>query len=277
MGRLDNKVAFITGAAHGQGRAHAVRMAEEGANIIAVDLCAPLDTVYYEMGTEEELAETVRLVEEQDRRIMASQADVRDFDALKSAVDAGVAEFGRLDFIVANAGISNIGPALEITEKDWDAVVDIDLKGVFLTIKAAAPHIIEHGEGGSIVITSSAAGLHAFAGLAHYASAKHGCVGLMRVLAVEFGPQKIRVNSIHPTQVNTPMLMNAYSFGLFCPDVENPTVDDFAPVSQAMHTLPTPWVEAVDIANAAVFLCSDEARFITGVPLPVDAGADLIA
>lgn len=277
MGRLDNKVAFITGAARGQGRAHAVRMAQEGADIIAVDLCEDLDVVYYDMPGEEELAETVRLVEEQDRRIIASKADVRDFAALKGAVDAGVAELGRLDFAVANAGISNIGPATEISDQDWDDVVDIDLKGVWLTAKAAIPHIAAHGEGGSIVLTSSAAGLHAFAGLAHYASAKHGVVGLMRVLAVEYGPQKIRVNSIHPTQVNTPMLMNSYSFGLFVPDKENPTVDDFAPVSQAMHTLPTPWVEPEDIANAAVFLCSDEARFITGAALPVDAGADLIA
>jgi len=277
MGRLENKVAFITGAARGQGRAHAVRMAEEGADIIAVDLCESLDTVYYDMPTEDDLAETVRLVEEQDRRIVARKADVRDFDALKSAVDAGMAELGRLDFIVANAGISNIAPATDITDKDWDDVVDIDLKGVWLTAKAGIPHIVEHGEGGSIVLTSSAAGLHAFAGLAHYASAKHGVVGLMRVLAVEFGPQKIRVNSIHPTQVNTPMLMNSYSYGLFVPDKENPTVDDFAPVSQAMHTLPVPWVEPEDIANAAVFLCSDEARYITGAALPVDAGADLIA
>jgi SDR family mycofactocin-dependent oxidoreductase len=252
-------------------------MAEEGADIIGIDLCEPLDSAPYEMPTEEDLGETVRLVEEQGRRMVARKADVRDFDALKEAADAGVAELGRLDFIVANAGINTISPATEITEKDWDSVVDINLKGVFLTVKAAVPHIFEHGQGGSIVLTSSAAGLHALAGLAHYASAKHGLVGLMRVLAVEFGPERVRVNSIHPTQVNTPMLMNAMSFGLFCPDIENPTVDDVAPVSQAMHTLPIPWVESVDIANAAVFLCSDEARYITGVPLPVDAGADLIS
>jgi (+)-trans-carveol dehydrogenase len=277
MGRLENKVAFITGAARGQGRAHAVRMAQEGADIIAIDLCEPLDTVYYDMPGEEELADTVRLVEEQDRRIIARKADVRDFEAVKAAVDEGVVELGRLDFIVANAGVSNIGPSQDITEKSWDAVVDINQKGVFLTVKAAIGHILAHGDGGAIVLTSSAAGLHAFAGLAHYASAKHGVVGLMRVLAVEFGPHKIRVNSIHPTQVNTPMLMNSYSYGLFCPDKDEPTIDDFAPVSQSMHTLPVPWVEAVDIANAAVFLCSDEARYITGATLPVDAGADLIA
>jgi SDR family mycofactocin-dependent oxidoreductase len=277
MGRLDNKVAFITGAAHGQGRAHAVRFAEEGADIIAVDILEHIDTVHYELGTQEDLDETVRQVEALDRRIVTAKADVRDLAALTAAVDKGVAELGRLDFIICNAGISNIKPALEITETDWDDVVDIDQKGIFLTVKAGLPHILAHGEGGAIIITSSAAGLHAFSGLAHYASAKHGVVGLMRVLAVEFGPQKIRVNTIHPTQVNTPMLMNSYSYRLFCPDVENPTKEDFEPRSQAMHTLPVPYVEGVDIANAAVFLCSDEARYITGATLPVDAGADLIA
>jgi (+)-trans-carveol dehydrogenase len=277
MGRLENKVAFITGAAHGQGRAHAVRMAQEGADIIAIDVCAQLPTVHYVMGTEEDLAETVRLVEAEDRRIIATKADVRDADALDAAVAAGVAELGRLDIIVGNAGISSTGSVLEITEEEWDAVVDVDLKGVWLTCKAGVPHILEHRQGGSIIITSSAAGLHAFANLAHYASAKHGLVGLMRVLAVELGPSNIRVNSIHPTQVDTPMLLDPYNYKLFRPDLEDPQLEDLAEVSNAMHTLPVDFVHDVDIANAAVFLASDEARYITGVPLPVDAGADLIA
>jgi (+)-trans-carveol dehydrogenase len=277
MGRLENKVAFITGAARGQGRAHAQRMAEEGADIIAIDLSEQLDTVYYDMATEEDLAETVRIVEELDRRIIARKADVRDAAALQEIVDAGVAELGRLDIVVANAGISSTGPAIEITEKEWDTVLDIDLKGVWLTCKVAVPHIQRHGDGGSIIITSSAAGLHAFANLAHYASAKHGLVGLMRVLGVELGPSNIRVNSIHPTQVETPMLMHPYNYKLFRPDLENPTREDLSAVSASMHTLPVDFVQAVDIANAAVFLASDEARYITGVPLSVDAGADLIA
>jgi SDR family mycofactocin-dependent oxidoreductase len=277
MGRLDNKVAFITGAARGQGRSHAVSMAREGADIIAVDICEQIDTVAFPMSTEEDLAETVRLVEEQDRRIVARKADVRDLEGLKAAVDAGVAELGRLDIIVANAGISGFGTVTELTSQEWQDVVDVNQTGVWHTCKVGVPHITAHGEGGSIVITSSAAGLHAFANLAHYASAKHGLVGLMRVLAVELGPQKIRVNSIHPTQVNTPMLMNDQIYPLFCPDVENPGQADLAPVSQAMHTLPVPWVEPEDISNAIIFLTSDEGRYITGVPLPVDAGADLIA
>jgi (+)-trans-carveol dehydrogenase len=277
MGRLENKVAFITGAARGQGRSHAVRLAQEGAEIIAVDICEQIDSVIYPMSTEDDLAETVRLVEALDRRIIATKADVRDLAGLTAAVDAGVAELGRLDIVVANAGISGFGGVVDLTSEEWEDVTSVNQTGVWHTCKATVPHLRAHGDGGSIVITSSAAGLHAFANLAHYAAAKHALVGLMRVLAVELGPDKIRVNSIHPTQVNTPMLMNSQIYPLFCPDVENPGPDDLAPVSQSMHTLPVPWVEAVDISNAIVFLASEEGRYITGVPLPVDAGADLIA
>jgi SDR family mycofactocin-dependent oxidoreductase len=277
MGRLENKVAFITGAARGQGRSHAVRLAQEGADIIAVDICEQIASVPYPMSTEADLAETVRLVEEQDRRIVARKADVRDPDVLRTALDAGVAELGRLDIVVANAGISGFAAAADLTSQAWDDVIAVNQTGVWNTCQVALGHLTAHGDGGSIIITSSAAGLHAFANLAHYASSKHGVVGLMRVLAVELGPQKIRVNSIHPTQVNTPMLMNDEIYPLFCPDVENPGPDDLAPVSQSMHTLPVPWVEPVDISNAIVFLASEEGRYITGVPLAIDAGADLIA
>ncbi len=277
MGRLDNKVAFITGAARGQGRSHAVKMAAEGADIIAIDICEQIDTVLFPMSTEDDLQETVRLVEEQDRRISARKADVRDLQGLKAAVDAGVAELGRLDIVVANAGIASFGGVVDLTSEQWQDVVDVNQTGVWHTCKVAVPHLLDHGDGGSIVITSSAAGLHAFANLAHYVSAKHGLVGLMRVLAIELGPKRIRVNSIHPTQVNTPMLMNEQNYALFCPDLENPGRDDLAPASQAMHTLPVPWVEPEDISNAIIFLTSDEGRYITGVTLAVDAGADLIA
>jgi SDR family mycofactocin-dependent oxidoreductase len=277
MGRLENKVAFITGAARGQGRSHAVRLAQEGADIIALDICKQIPTVVYPMSTPADLEETVRLVEAEDRRIYARQADVRDYEGMKAVVDAGVAEFGRLDIVVANAGISGFGPALELSAESWRDMIDVDQTGVWHTCKAAIPHVIAGGEGGSVVLISSAAGLHAFANLAHYASAKHALVGLMRVLAVECGPQKIRVNSIHPTQTNTPMLMNDQIYPLFRPDLENPGPDDIAPVSQSMHTLPVPWLEPIDVSNAVLFLASDEARYITGVPLPVDAGADLIA
>jgi SDR family mycofactocin-dependent oxidoreductase len=276
MGRLDNKVALVTGAARGQGRSHAVRLAEEGADIIAVDICEQIDTAYFAMPGDEELVETVGLVENLDRRIIARKADVRDEAGLAAAVAEGVDALGRLDIVVANAGIGTFGPALDTTEKEWDEVVDVDLKGVWHTAKIGARHIIAGGQGGSIVMTSSIIGVHGAAFTVPYVAAKHGVVGLMRALAIEFGPHRIRVNSVHPTQVNTPMLMNSTTFELFCPDVKNPTQEDFAPRSQAMHTLPVPWVEPVDISNAIVFLVSDEARYITGVPLPVDCGCDLI-
>ena len=271
-GRLEGKVAFITGAARGQGRSHAVRLAQEGADIIAVDLCAQVDSVPYQMATPEDLADTVKQVEALDRRIVATQADVRDYGALKAALDDGVAQLGRLDIVAANAGIFSFGRAEELPEQTWQDMIDTNLTGVWHAAKAAIPHLIAGGRGGSIVLTSSAAGLKAYANAAHYVSAKHGVVGLMRTLALELAPHMIRVNSLHPTQVDTDMVMNEFTFKLFSPDIEHPTIEDFGPASQAMNALPIPWVEPVDISNALLFLASDEARYITGVTLPVDAG-----
>jgi (+)-trans-carveol dehydrogenase len=271
-GRVEGKVAFVTGAARGQGRSHALRLAEEGADVIAVDICKQIDSVPMPMATLDDLAETVRQVEELDRRIVATQADVRDYAGLKQVLDEGVAQLGRLDIVAANAGIGSFGAADELPEQTWQDMIDVNLTGVWHTCKAAIPHLKAGGRGGSIVITSSAAGLKGYANLAHYVSAKHGVVGLMRTLAQELAPHMIRVNSIHPTQVDTPMIMNETAFRLFLPDHEHPTVEDFAPVSQTMNALPIPWVEPVDISNAVLFLASDEARYITGVPLPVDAG-----
>jgi (+)-trans-carveol dehydrogenase len=271
-GRVEGKVAFVTGAARGQGRSHALRLAEEGADVIAVDICKQIDSVPMPMATPDDLAETVRQVEELDRRIVATQADVRDYAGLKQVLDEGVAQLGRLDIVAANAGIGSFGAADELPEQTWQDMIDVNLTGVWHTCKAAIPHLKAGGRGGSIVITSSAAGLKGYANLAHYVSAKHGVVGLMRTLAQELAPHMIRVNSIHPTQVDTPMIMNETAFRLFLPDHEHPTVEDFAPVSQTMNALPIPWVEPVDISNAVLFLASDEARYITGVPLPVDAG-----
>jgi (+)-trans-carveol dehydrogenase len=271
-GRVEGKVAFITGAARGQGRSHAVRLAQEGADIIAVDLCDQVDSVPYPMATPEDLADTVKQVEALDRRIVATKADVRDYDALKKALDDGVAQLGRLDIVSANAGIASFGPAEELPEQTWQDMIDTNLTGVWHAAKAAIPHLIAGGRGGSIVLTSSAAGLKAYANAAHYVSAKHGVVGLMRTLALELAPHMIRVNSLHPTQVDTDMVMNEFTFKLFSPDKQNPTIEDFRPASQAMNALPIPWVEPADISNALLFLASDEARYITGVTLPVDAG-----
>jgi (+)-trans-carveol dehydrogenase len=272
-GRVEGKVAFITGAARGQGRSHAVRLAQEGADIIAVDLLEPIPGAPYGPATEEDLAETVRQVEALDRRIVASKADVRDYAGLKAALDAGVAELGRLDIVSANAGISTqMATADELEEDMWQNMIATNLTGVWHTAKAAIPHLKAGGRGGSIVLTSSEAGLKAYAHVAHYVSAKHAVVGLMRTLALELADDRIRVNSLHPTQVDTDMIMNEATYKLFRPDLEHPTRDDFAPASQAVNALPIPWVEAVDISNALLWLSSDEARYVTGVTLPVDAG-----
>ncbi|MGV0645741.1 mycofactocin-coupled SDR family oxidoreductase [Mycolicibacterium sp. XJ2546] len=276
-GRLEGKVAFITGAARGQGRAHAVRMAQEGADIIAVDICKKIDTVdLIDASTPEDLAETADLVKGYNRRIYTAEVDVRDYDALKAAVDTGVEQLGRLDIIVANAGIGNGGQTLDKTsEADWTAMIDINLGGVWKTVKAGVPHILKGGRGGSIILTSSVGGLKAYPHTGHYVAAKHGVVGLMRTFAVELGAQNIRVNSVHPTNVNTPLFMNDGTMRLFRPDLENPGPEDMKVVGQMMHTLPIGWVEPEDIANAVLFLASDEARFVTGVTLPVDGGSCL--
>jgi (+)-trans-carveol dehydrogenase len=275
-GRVEGKVAFITGAARGQGRAHAVRLAQEGADIIAVDICKQIDSVQIPLSTPEDLAETADLVKGHNRRIYTAEVDVRNYDALKAAVDAGVEQMGRLDIIVANAGIGNGGATLDKTsEPDWTDMIDVNLGGVWKTVKAGVPHILAGGRGGSIILTSSVGGLKAYPHTGHYVAAKHGVVGLMRTFAVELGAQNIRVNSVHPTNVNTPLFMNEGTMKLFRPDLENPGPDDMKVVGQLMHTLPIGWVEPEDIANAVLFLASDEARFITGVTLPVDGGSCL--
>jgi (+)-trans-carveol dehydrogenase len=276
-GRVEGKVAFITGAARGQGRAHAVRLAQEGADIIAVDICKKIDTVdLIAASTPEDLAETADLVKGHNRRIYTAEVDVRDYDALKAAVDTGVEQLGKLDIIVANAGIGNGGQTLDKTsEADWTAMIDINLSGVWKTVKAGVPHILAGGNGGSVILTSSVGGLKAYPHCGHYVAAKHGVVGLMRTFAVELGAQNIRVNSVHPTNVNTPLFMNDGTMRLFRPDLENPGPEDMKVVGQLMHTLPIGWVEPEDIANAVLFLASDEARYVTGVTLPIDGGSCL--
>ncbi|MEV1129133.1 mycofactocin-coupled SDR family oxidoreductase [Agromyces sp. NPDC049794] len=274
MGRLDGKVAFITGVARGQGRSHALRLAQEGADIIGVDICEAVPTNDIPPATEEDMAETVRQVEALDRRIIATKADVRDYQAVKAAVDAGVAELGRLDIVAANAGIAGTpAKAEDLPDVDWETMIDVNLTGVWRSCKAAIPHLRAAG-GGSIIITSSTAGLNAYQNLAHYVSAKHGVVGLMRTLALELAPDMIRVNSVHPTSVDTDMIQNDVIYALFAPDLapEQRTREALAERFTTLNALPIPWVEAVDISNAVLFLASDEARYITGVTLPVDAG-----
>jgi SDR family mycofactocin-dependent oxidoreductase len=271
-GRVEGKVAFITGAARGQGRSHAIRLAQEGADIIAVDICAQVDTVPYPMATPEDLVQTVKEVEALDRRIVATRADVRNYNAIKAALDDGVAQLGRLDIVSGNAGIASFGRADQLSEQAWRDMIDINLTGDWHATKAAIPHLIAGGRGGSIILTSSAAGLKGYANIGNYVSAKHGVVGLMRTLALELAPHMIRVNSLHPTQVNTDMIMNEDTWRLFSSDIEHPTIEDFRAASQASNALPIPWVEPLDISNALLFLASDDARYVTGVTLPVDAG-----
>jgi len=270
---LDGQVAFITGAARGQGRSHAVTLAAAGADIIAVDICEQMDTVGYGLATAEDLAETVRQVEALGRRIVARPADVRDTGSLRAAVDDGVRELGRLDIVVANAGILSSGSLGELGERAWRDMIDVNLTGVWRTTKVAIPHLLAGGRGGSIVLTSSVAGLKSYPNVAHYVAAKHGVVGLMRALAVELAPHGIRVNTVNPTQVDTDMIQNDVMYRLFVPDEENPTKEQFAAASRATALLPVDWIESVDVSNALLFLTSDMARYITGVALPIDAGA----
>ena len=276
-GRVEGKVAFITGAARGQGRSHAVRLAEEGADIIAIDVCKRISSnTDIPAPTPEDLAETADLVKNLNRRVVTAEVDVRDYAAVKAAVDSGVEQLGRLDVIVANAGIGNGGQTLDLTsEADWNDMIDVNLSGVWKSVKAAVPHLIAGGQGGSIILTSSVGGLKAYPHTGHYIAAKHGVVGLMRTFAVELGHHSIRVNSVHPTNVNTPLFMNEGTMKLFRPDLENPGPDDMAVVAQMMHVLPIGWVEPVDISNAVLFLASDESRFVTGLPMTVDGGSML--
>jgi (+)-trans-carveol dehydrogenase len=272
MARLDGKVAFVTGAARGQGRSHALRLAEEGANIVALDLCEQIESVPYKMSNEEDLNETVRQVEDLDQRIVARKADVRDLAQVEAVVEEGISEFGRIDIVCANAGIFTLGPAHELSRSDWNDVIDTNLTGVWKTCRAVIPHMIERGEGGSIIITSSTAGIKGYANTAHYTASKHAVVGLARSMANELAPYMIRVNTVHPTSVDTPMIQNEMTYAMFRPDLEHPTRDDAREAFQALNALPIPWVEARDISNAVLWLASDEARYVTGIMVPVDAG-----
>jgi SDR family mycofactocin-dependent oxidoreductase len=273
VGRVAGKVAFITGAARGQGREHAIRLAEEGADIIAVDACTDIDDVPYPLARQADLDETATLVEKLDRRIVTAKADVRDVDALGAALQRGVDELGRPDIVIANAGISGSpAPAAMIEESAWRTMLDINITGVWHTVKVAVPHMSDGG-GGSIILVSSMLGLRGGGYMAHYASAKHAVVGLMNSLANELAPQWIRVNSIHPGNILTPMIDNEQFHRTLRPDLAEPTMADAGELIGHFHMLPVPYFEARAVSNAVLFLASDEAKYITGAALPIDAGA----
>lgn len=272
MGSLEGKVAFITGVARGQGRSHAVRLAADGANVIGVDICADIDSNGYPMASRAELDETIELVEAQGGKMLGSVADVRDYHALKAALDAGVEHFGRLDIVLANAGIATMAfRELTIEEEleQWTDVLDVNLVGAFHTAKAAVPHLLAGNRGGSIVFTSSTAGLKGFGGTQGgglaYAASKHGIVGLMRTFANALAAQSIRVNTVHPTAVNTMMAMNPQmqDFLKNFPDGGGPHLQNPMPVGM---------LEPEDVSAAIAYLVSDEGRYVSGVTFPVDAG-----
>jgi SDR family mycofactocin-dependent oxidoreductase len=267
VGTLQGKVAFITGAARGQGRAHAVKLASEGADIIAVDLCDQIASVPYPMATPEDLDATVKLVGDTGARIVAGRADVRDRAALKSALAQGIAELGRLDIVIANAGIAPM-----MGEDAWQDVIDVNLTGVYHTVDVAMRPLIKQGDGGAIVLTSSVAGLVGIgapmAGSLGYTTAKHGIVGLMRAYANFLAPYRIRVNSVHPAGVDTPMIDNEFTRSW----LEGLAQQQQQGGPDMSNALPVETLAAEDIANAVFWLVSDAARYVTGVALPVDAG-----
>ncbi|MBO0872783.1 MAG: mycofactocin-coupled SDR family oxidoreductase, partial [Pseudonocardia sp.] len=256
-----------------QGRSHAVTLAREGAEIVALDLAAQIESVPYALATPDDLAETARLVEDLDRRVITQQADVRDPDAMRGAVERGLSEFGHIDIVCANAGIASFGPAAEMSTRTWQDMIDVNLTGVWYSIQPVLPSMIERGSG-SIIITSSIYGVKGPSGsLVHYAAAKHGVVGIMRELANELAPHNIRVNTVNPTFVATDMVQNDSIYQLFLPDSPNPSREEFMDLLTELNSLPIPWAESSDISNAVLFLASEESRYITGTTMLVDAGA----
>jgi len=274
MGLVDGKVALVTGAGRGQGRSHALKLAAEGADVIAVDIGGgQVETISYDLASEADLDTTVSAIEAMGRRAVKAIADVRSLADLHAAADAGLSELGKIDIVCANAGIGSWAVAWEMTEQQWKDMIDINLTGVFNATRAALPSMVERGEGGSIVLTSSTAGLRAYANTAHYTAAKHGVIGLMKVLAQEAGPHGIRVNAVCPTTVRTPLVINDATFELFAPHLEHPTEDDVREPFESLNILPgVAWIEPEDVSDAVLFLCSDAAKYITGVALPIDAG-----
>lgn len=278
MGQLEGKVALVTGAARGQGRSHAVRLAEDGADIIAIDFVRGVDSVspFYDPATEDDLAETVRQVEALDRRIVTSTADVRDIGALTKAADESVAALGRLDVVVANAGIFTFGDEThKVPEDSWQDLMDINLTGVWHTYKASAEHLIASGAGGSVIIISSLAGFKGIANVAAYTATKHAIVGLMKVLANELGPHGIRVNTIHPNSIDTPMVKNTATYKLFRPDLDDPKAEDAEPAFAGLNPFGKAWIEPIHVSNAVAWLASDQSYYVSGGQIPVDGGASV--
>ena len=275
-GPLEGRVAFITGAARGQGRAHAVRLANDGADIIAIDICAPIsDTITYPMPTSEELAETVRAVEATGRKVLAREVDIRDLAAQKQVVADGIEQFGRLDILVANAGVLSWGRLFEMSEEQWDTVIDVNLNGTWRTIRAAVPAMIEAGNGGSIIIVSSSAGTKATPGNGHYSASKHGLVALTNALAIEAGEFGIRVNSIHPYSIDTPMVEKEAMMELFgkLPSfIHSFSPMPYHPVNHTGKKGLQEFMTPEEVSDVVAWLASDGSATISGSQIAVDRG-----
>jgi (+)-trans-carveol dehydrogenase len=271
MGRVSGKVAFVTGAARGLGRAFAVRLAEEGADVIVLDIPGEIKGVRYGLSSKDDLEQTADLVRQAGQRAFIGRADIRERESLVAVVAAGVAELGRLDIVCANAGIFTGGALADVTEADWNTTLGVNVTGTFNTIQAAVPHLIDGGRGGSIIITSSASADRALPNVSAYAVTKAAVSGLMRDLAVELAPHSIRVNAVAPSIANTKMALSSESVGAFLPHLSDPTPEQVKAGFSQLTTRPnTPWVEPVDVANAVLFLASDEAKFVSGLQLKID-------
>jgi len=271
--QLSGQVAFISGAARGQGRSHAVRLAQEGASIIGFDLCGQIDTVPFDMSTTDDLAETARLVKEAGGDMLAVQADVRSQEEVDGVLQAGLERFGQVDIVLGNAGIlHNYKKTWQIEDEDFRNVIDVNVTGVWHTVKAAVPHMIERREGGAIVLTGSGASVSGIPNLGGYVAAKHAVLGLMRTLAKELGRYQIRVNAVMPGNCNTPMFDNEGIHRLYVPEAEEPARETFLERSAAMSPMRNPYVEPGDVSEAIAWLVSPAGRYVSGVALPVDGG-----
>lgn len=274
MGRVSGKVALVTGAARGQGRSHAIRLAEEGAKIVATDIgVGTLPGVEYPVAVSEELEETARLVREAGGEILIGEADVRDREALQAVVDAGLDEFGYIDVVVANAGVFTWGAAPELSWEDWHTVIDINLHGSWNTVRAVLPSMVDRGRGGSIMMTASQIATRGQSNAVAYAASKAGIVGMMRALAAELAPHNIRVNTLHPSTVYSPMILNEPVYKVFRPDLEAPGVEEMEAELRPFHMLPIAALDPIDISHAVVYLASDESRYVTSMRFALDAGS----
>ncbi len=272
MGQLDGQVAFITGLARGQGRSHALTLANEGADIIGLDLCGEIDSTTYPGSTPADLEETERLIKETGRRAVLSQADVRDYGQVAAAFARGLQQLGRVDIVVPNAGICAGGKTWEIATDAWREMVDINLTGAWHAVKASVPTLISQGQGGSVVFIGSTEALKGAENMSSYAASKHAITGLMTCLARELGQYNIRVNSVNPTCVDTNMIQNPYVWGLFQPDNSNPTRESVEDAFTSTHILPVPWMEPVDVSRSILYLVGESGRYVTASTLTIDAG-----